>query len=146
MKHQPLCLPRRSRGFTLMESVVVVLVLAIAGVAITAMQGKLFAGSSTVKGMQVSSRIMLECAEQVLAARRHAEDGYAVVNSGNGFGPTPSGVNQCGGVPALPGYTIPTVTITEAFAGPACPTSFSCKTVTITQGGLAPVTLMLVDY
>jgi hypothetical protein len=91
--------------------------------------------------MQVSTRLMLECAEQVLAARRHAEDGYSVVNSTNGFG---SG--QCGGVPALAGFTVPTVSITESFTGPACPSTFTCKTVTITQGGLAPVTLMLVDY
>jgi prepilin-type N-terminal cleavage/methylation domain-containing protein len=133
--------PRRSRGFTLMESVIVMLVLAVAGVAITAMQGKLFTGASTVKTMQVSSRLMLECAEQVLADRRHAEDGYAVVNSTNGFGSA-----QCGGVPALTGFTVPTVSITESFAGAACPSTFTCKTVTITQGGLAPVTLMLVDY
>lgn len=133
--------PHYSRGFTLVESVVVMLVLGIAGVAITAMQGKLFTGSSTVKTMQVSSRLMLECAEQVLADRRHIEDGYANVNSTNGFG---SG--QCGGVPALAGYTVPTVTITEAFNGAACPANFTCKSVTITQGGLSPVTLMLVDY
>ena len=133
--------PHHSRGFTLVESVIVMLVLAIAGVAIVAMQGKLFTGTSTVKTMQVSSRLMLECAEQVLAARRHAEDGYAVVASTNGFGSA-----QCGGVTVLTGYTVPTVSITESFTGPACPSTFTCKSVTITQGGLTPVTLMLVDY
>lgn len=137
--------PRHLRGFTLMESVVVILVLAVAGVAITAMQGKLFAGSSTVKGMQVSSRIMLECAEEVLAARRHAEDGYAIVTNNPLTGQALFDTNKCGDVPALSDFTIPSVSITD-FTGPACPSTFSCKTVTITQGGLAPLTLMLVDY
>jgi len=132
----------RSRGFTLMESIIVMVVLGIAAVGIMAMQERLFANVSTVDGMQVSARLMHECAEQVLAQRRHTEDGYANVVTTNGYGG-----NQCSGLSALPGYTIPTVTITEPFSdGSVCPSNFSCKTVVITQGGLAPVTLMLVDY
>jgi prepilin-type N-terminal cleavage/methylation domain-containing protein len=131
----------RSRGFTLLESIIVMIVLGIASLGIIAMQGRLFTGISTVDGMQVSARLMHECGEQVLAQRRHTEDGYANVVTLNGYGG-----NQCSGVPPLSGFTIPTATITEPFTGAACPANFSCKSVAITQGGLAPVTIMLVDY
>lgn len=131
----------RSRGFTLVETIIVMLVLGIAAAGIIAMQGRLFNGLTTVDGMQVSSRLMLECAEQVLAVRRHSEDGYANVEA-----PPAGGNIPCPGVPVLTGFTIPTVKITENFAGDACPTGYTCKEVVITQGGLAPVTVMLVDY
>lgn len=127
----------RSRGFTLMETIIVMIVLGLASVGIIAMQGRLFTGLDTVDGMQVNTRVMLECAERVLAHRRHTEDGYANVA-------TPPNGNAdvlCADVP-----TAPSVTLVESFTGPACPATYSCKTVSITQGNLAPVTLMLVDY
>jgi prepilin-type N-terminal cleavage/methylation domain-containing protein len=126
----------RSRGFTLVESIMVMLVLGIASVGIVAMQGRLFAGLDTVDGMQVSTRVMLECAEQVLAQRRHTEDGYAnvVITNGNGG-------NLCADVPGGP-----SVTVVEPFTGAACPTDFTCKTLAITTGNLATVTVMMVDY
>ena len=132
---------RPERGFTLIETVIVLLVLAVAGTAIVALQEKLFTGQATIKSMQVSSRLMMECAEQVLAVRRHAEGGYDLAISTNGFG-----AGQCGNVPSLGSNAIPTVTFTELYTGPACPTNFKCKLATITQGGLASVTVMLVDY
>lgn len=133
----------RSRGFTLMESIIVMIVLGLASLGIIAMQERLFTNVGTVDGMQVSARLLHECAEQVLAQRRHTEDGFANVVTTNGYGG-----NQCSGVPALTGYSIPTVEITGPYAGDGttCPANFSCKTVVITQGGLAPVTVMLVDY
>ncbi len=133
---------RASRGFTLMETVVVVLVLAIAGTGIVALQGKLFQSQTPVKNMQVGSRLMLECAEHILATRRFSEGGYDVINANNGFG-----ANQCGtGLPALSGYTVPSVSLTDPYTGAACPEGGTCKLATITQGGLANVTLLLVDY
>lgn len=129
-----------SRGFTLMESILVMIVLGLASLGIIAMQGRLFDNVSTVDGMQVSTRLMHECAEQVLAQRRHTEDGYANVIV------APNGSHPCSGLPPLTGFTVPTVAITEPFTGGACPANFSCKTAVIAQGGLAPVTVMLVDY
>jgi prepilin-type N-terminal cleavage/methylation domain-containing protein len=133
--------PRFERGFTLIETVIVLLVLAVAGTAIVALQEKLFTGQATVKNMQVSSRLLMECAEQVLAVRRYAEGGYDLVTTANSFG-----AGQCGNVPALGSNAIPTVVLTDSYSGPACPTNFNCKLATITQGGLASVTVMLVDY
>ena len=132
--------PHYSRGFTLMESIIVMIVLGLASLGIIAMQGRLFTNVGTVDGMQVSTRLMHECGEQVLAQRRYTEDGYANVVV------APNGSHPCSGMPALSGFTVPTVAITEPFTGGACPASFSCKTVAITQGSLAPVTVMLVDY
>ena len=132
--------PHCSRGFTLMESILVMIVLGLASLGIIAMQGRLFTNVGTVDGMQVSTRLMHECGEQVLAQRRHTEDGYAKVVV------APNGSHSCSGIPPLTGFTVPTVAITEPFTGGACPASFSCKSVVITEGNLAPVTVMLVDY
>ena len=132
---------RRLRGFTLVELIMVIVMLGIAGVGISSMQGSLFTGAASVKDMQVRTPLMLECAEQVLAVRRFTEDGYAAVNA------TAFGANLCGsGFTTLSGYTIPSVTITDPYTGAACPTGSSCKLVTISQNGMTPLTLMLMDY
>lgn len=126
----------RSRGFTIIESIIVMIVLGAASLGIIAMQGRLFTGLDDVDGMQVSTRVMLECAEQLLAQRRHTENGYAnvIVTNGNGGA-------LCTDVPG-----VPSVTVVEPFTGAACPANYTCKTVAITTGNLAPVTVMLVDY
>lgn len=130
----------RSRGFTLVELIMVIVLLGIAGVGISSMQGSLFTGAASVKDMQIRVPIMLECAEQVLAVRRFTEDGYAAVNT------TTFTTSLCGGAGAASGYSIPTVTITELYSGAACPTNSICKLVAISQNGMTPLTLMLVDY
>lgn len=124
---------RRVRGFTLVESIIVMIVLGVASLGIIALQGRLFTGLDTIDGMQVNTRVMLECAERALAHRRHTENGYANVLT--------TGANVCSGVPGNP-----TVTVVEPFSGPACPTNYNCMTVAITTGNLATVTVMLVDY
>jgi prepilin-type N-terminal cleavage/methylation domain-containing protein len=133
--------PHYSRGFTLMESILVMIVLGLASLGIIALQGRLFTDVGAVDGMQVSTRLMHECGEQVLAQRRHTEDGYANVVV------APNGSHPCSdpALPPLTGFTTPAVDI-QPYTGGACPANFSCKTVVITEGGLVPVTVMLVDY
>jgi prepilin-type N-terminal cleavage/methylation domain-containing protein len=128
-----------SRGFTLVESIVVVVVLAIAGVGIGSIQSRIFSNQASIKNLQVGARLMQECAEQVLAVRRFTENGYAALAAG-GFG-----TNSCGGVTALTGFSVPTVTFTDPYTGAGCPTP-TCKLATVTQNGITPVTLLLVDY
>jgi prepilin-type N-terminal cleavage/methylation domain-containing protein len=141
MKRLPCLDGRRARGFTLVEMIMVIVLLAIAGAGISSLQGNLFTGASSVKDMQVRTPIMLECAEQVLAVRRFTEDGYAAVNT------AAFGTNLCGGMTAPSGYTVPSVTITEGYTGPACPSgSSNCKLVVISQNGMTPLTLMLMDF
>ena len=141
--HLPL--RRISSGFTLVESVNVIVVLAITGVAIVSMQTRIFGGQTSVKDLQVGTRLMQECAEQVLATRRYGQDGYTLVTSDTNVTSNPFNATACGGVTALAGYAIPAVTYTDPYTGPGCPTP-TCKLVSISQGGLTPLTLMLVDY
>lgn len=131
--------PSVSRGFTLVETLIVVVLLAIAAVGVGAMQGRIFSNQSAIKDLQVGARLMQECAEQVLAVRRHTPDGYAALETG-------FGANSCGGVNALAGFSVPTVTFTDPYAGAGCPVNGICKLATITQNGITPVTLLLVDY
>ena len=125
----------RSRGFTLVETILVIVLLAVVAVGITSIQGTLFSGVATVKGLQVRTALMMECAEQVLAVRRI--NGYAAANTTT---------NACGGLTTFAGYTVPSVTFTDPYTGTGCPTNGICKLVSITQSGMTPLTLLLVDY
>ena len=141
MKPPRLAGPRRSRGFTLVETIMVIVMLGLAAVGISAVQDNIFARQSSVKDLQIRTALMLECAEQVLAVRRFTADGYSAVND------TDFGTNKCGGVTALSGYSIPNVTITDPYSVfPACPAGGTCKLVFITQNGVTPLILMREDY
>ena len=137
---------RVSRGFTLVEAIVVIMVLAITGMAIVSIQTRIFTGQASVKNLQVSTRLMQECAEQALATRRFGQDGYTLVTSDTLVTTNLFNATACGGVAALAGFTIPAVTYTDPYTGAGCPTNGTCKLVSITQGGVTPLTLMLVDY
>lgn len=143
MRKRPPCRYAASRGFTLVESIITLVVLGIAAAAIISLSGNIFIGETGNKNLQVGMQLMQECAEQVLATRRV-----------NGFGATSladstAATASCSGM-TLTNYSAPTVTITagnSTTAGMgACPyaTGINCKLVSITQGGLTPVTLLLV--
>ena len=59
-----------ARGFTLVESIIVLVVLGIAAVAMISLQGNIFYSQSSSKDIQVGAQLMQECAEQILAMRR----------------------------------------------------------------------------
>jgi len=127
---------RASRGFTLVETIMVLIVLGIAGVAITSLQGKLFANKASIDDMQVRTELMTEGMEKILAVRRFTtDDSYAAVAS-----------TTCDTLPVFGSYARPTVTVTDPYTGAACPTGGSCKTVTISQAGMTPLIVMLQDY
>ena len=128
----------RERGFTLIETLMVVVVLGIAAVTISSLQGNIFKGQSVNKDIQVGVQLMQECAEQVLAVRQTS--GFAGV-SGVNFG-----INKCGAMSALGAYSLPSVSFISPYTDVACPSGGTCKLVSITQGGLAPITLVLVDH
>jgi type II secretory pathway pseudopilin PulG len=130
---------RHARGFTLFETVAVVAMVGLAAVGLTRMQGSLFKNRATIDDMQVRVALMQGCAEQVLAIRRYAGDGYAAVDTA-----LPAFAN-CGGLTAFGNFVVPTVTIADPYTGAACPANGICKTVSISQGGMTPFTLMLVD-
>lgn len=134
------CDPRRRapRGFTLVETLIVMVTLGIAAVTIATLSGNLFKGQSANRDIVVGTQLMQECAEILLVTRRNA--GYASVNSTN------FGTNKCGPMTALGSYAVPSVTLTDPYSGGACPTGGTCKTASISQGGMTPIVLLLVDY
>lgn len=137
-----------SRGFTLIESIIVLILLGIASIGIISLQGNIFSGQGVNKNLIVSAQLMQECAEQILATRRTG-----------GFNAAPladsaAATGSCSGI-TLAGYSAPAVTITAGNSTTiiggvlvmlACPyaTGSNCKLVSIAQGGLTPVTLLLV--
>lgn len=144
-----------SRGFTLIEMIAVVVLLAIAATTIIRMQGNLFSQQTGVTDMQVASRLQVACAEQVLQVQR--QDGIDQVtnvttaNGGSGrFGTqlcdtlTTNGLVMSNGT----AFTVPSVTVNDNYSGTGtgCPSQSSCKLVTVTQGSLQPLVFMLVSY
>lgn len=141
------CIFARSSGFTLVESIIVLVVLAIAAAAIVSLQGNIFYGQSDNKDLQVGVQLMQECAEQILAIRQKnsQNNGY----SDSSLTDRTAATSNCSGM-TVTGYSAAKVTITSGNSSTtgmaACPTSTgtNCKLVSITEGGLTPVTLMLV--
>jgi len=121
-----------NKGFTLIESLIVMVVLSIAAVGIISLQGNILYSQSDNKDIQVGVQLMQECAEQVLATRQ--QSGYAA---------TPS----CSTLGNYGGYGTPGVTVTS-FSGGSCPGTCKRVAITLTKNGasLTPVTRMLANY
>jgi prepilin-type N-terminal cleavage/methylation domain-containing protein len=135
-----------SRGFTLVESIMVLVALSIAAAAIVSLQGNIFGNQANKQNIQIGVQLMQECAEQVLAKRRLS--GYSSITTSN------FGTNLCGGMTAFVTsdsppvtYAIPSVTfITDPYSGSGCPPNGTCKLLSIAQSNLTPITLLLVSY
>lgn len=129
-----------SRGFTLVEAIIVLVVLAIASVTIATLTGNIFNSQDNNKDLQVGTELMQACAEQVLATRRLS--GYTIEPNCSTL-PLPSGfTNLVASGPS--GYTCPSGT-----TNCACPSgTASCRLVTISvstsSGPMGSVKLLLV--
>lgn len=141
----------RSRGFTLIELVMIIVLLSVAGTAILGMFGQVGRSLVTNQDTQTGAQAAQACAEQILAFRRStlAGYGYANVTVGNNTGACNAGFTAVGGVTAAP-----TVNVASHSSGSlaACPsaTAGDCKLVTITvnSNGLqaANLSVLLVNY
>lgn len=136
------------RGFTLIESIIVIVTLAIAAVGIIALNSNIFMGRESNRKLQVGSALMQECAEKILATRR--ENGYEHAS----LAQTTDNQVICAGT-AVTDYVAPVVTITpgnsNTLGTSACPfndvsdtDANDCKQVSITQDGMTPILLLLV--
>src|SRR3569832_294040 len=114
---------RHSRGFTLVECMVVIVLMGIAAVGIGKFQGNLFSKQTTVASVQVQQQLQMECAESILATRKYQKGGYDSITTGS----TPSA-----SLTALTGYSVASVTVTDPYSGTACPNTNNCKLVEIT--------------
>lgn len=125
------------RGFTLIETLIVMVVLGVAAVTIASLTGNLFVGQAANRDIVVGTQLMQQCAEKIMAVRRSsaASAGYSNLN-----------VSSCDGLPAPTGYAPATAASSPLTAGSAaCPASSAgCSLWTISQGGLKPISLMLV--
>ena len=152
MRSHQSCRYAASKGFTLVESIMVLVVLAIAAAGIATLSGNIFNSQADNKTLQVGMQLMQECAEHVLATRRVA-----------GYPTTPPICTSLPDPTAL-GFSKPFVkSSTETTTGTfgigttgcllggscGCPTNGTCTLVTITVsptggGEITPLALLLV--
>ena len=125
-------------GVTLIESIIALVLLGIASVAISALQGKIFFGQSGNKDMEVGVQLAQECAEKILATRRKG-GGYAAVST-----------STCS-TGTFGGFAAPAVTLLDNLGGTTtCGSTSTTCTVTITMNksgsSVASITLRLANY
>lgn len=123
----------RQRGFTLMESVIALLLLSIASLGIIHLNSNLFSRSREMRDWQEGVQIMQACLDQVVAQRHSA-----------GF----SAPLDCADLNALgTGYTL---TVDPNAMVQYCPLGMQCKQVEITasKGGTTstPISILFVDH
>lgn len=128
----------RQSGFTLIEMVLVIVILAVAAVPLFGLFTQASASLLSNERIQTAVQLAQERAESILAQRR-AQDFTAVA-----LGTTTDALGA-----NYSTYTR-TVTVVQPPTGPGCPGGASCKevVVNVAQGPdtLAEVTFLLVDY
>ncbi len=120
-----------ARGFTLMETLVAILLLAVLAVSIVGLNGQLFMQSANMRNLQIATQLQQACVEQVLAQRKST--GYATTFS-------------CAALNAQ-GFTL---TANDAPSVQYCPTGLQCRQidVAVSGNGISPkaATLLFVNY
>ena len=120
-----------SRGFTLIESIIALVVMAIAAVGIMSLQSSIFFGQAGNHGLEVAVQLAQSCAEKILTSRRVS--GYrSMATSCNEF--------------TLGTYAAPTVTVNSSYSGAGCPAGGSCTLLSINQGRASPIILIVGNY
>jgi len=133
----------RCQGFTLVETIIVLVVVAIAAAGITVMTGNIFSSQKDNTTLQLGMKVAQECAEHIIMRRRATADFST-------FTPTCPATTMSGFAAASVSYLRQ-----NQPGGPTCPTgTTTCMLVTITPrtaaagGGvadeLAPISLLLV--
>ena len=126
------------RGFSLIELVMVLVVLAVSATAILGQFSQASSSIRTNEHMQTATQLAQERAEELLATRR--DQGYGAIATG-------TTTDTLAGSYAAYGRT---VTVTEPATGGGCPVGATCKEVVVSvsvSGELfSEITLVLVDY
>jgi prepilin-type N-terminal cleavage/methylation domain-containing protein len=125
--------PSGQHGFTLMESVVALVLLSIVSVVITSLNGNLFLRSGDMRGLQQSTQLLQACVDQVLGLRKTA--GFAATFHCNELNALNTGFTLTVSLKTTPDY---------------CP-GLQCKQVQISVNktgstGGNPVSLLFVEY
>ena len=110
-------------GFTLIELIVVVVILAIGAATVSLMVANVGRYQSQNRDFQVGTQLIQECAEFILTKHRREQTYFAgLATSAN-----------CYGMASFSGWSAaPAVTVADHTGLAGCPTSGTCKLVTIT--------------
>lgn len=132
------CIPEvvASKGFTLIELVIIIVVLGLSSVALVSLYGQVAGTVGINQDINSAAQLAQECGEYLLQQRR--DNGYAM-----------GGVSDCSALPAFNGYGPPTVTLTDPYSGAGCPSLATCKRFNINASyasGGAVVDLVMVSY
>jgi prepilin-type N-terminal cleavage/methylation domain-containing protein len=131
----------RSAGFTLIELVIVIVVLAIGVVAIGSAFAYMARSLSVNEDLQYSWQIAHECAEHILGQARAPRGHFTAVAAG-------AGSAICNGM-AVAGYTRVVNVTNMPTGGALCSAGWACKRVEIlvTKGSMTTsLNFMLVQY
>ncbi len=141
----------RQRGFTLFETILVIVTLGVVAGAIVRLQSNAFAAQTLSRDEVAGVELLRACAERILAVRRAS--GYAAPAPSNAVAPA---IPTCNGLGGTGDYAAdPTVTMTNGAVPPAtvtvCEGSICNITITVAKSKapfttLAPLVLQLSNY
>ena len=127
---------KRERGFSLIELIMLIVLLAILSSVFMQMFARLGGGLKETHDAQIAQAMTQECYTYLLQARR--EYGYAM-----------NGIANCNLLTSFQSYGVASVSLTASYSDSPCPSGASCKLFTISVPAIAPAykrLLMLVDY
>ena len=131
---------RSPRGFTLIETVIVILLLSITSAVVISMNGGLFKNAKNIRDLQTETQLLQVCAEHVMETRRLS-----------GFVAAPDYDAACEALPVVPANSNQfLVTTTLNVTANSCPSGATCQWVDISVNGssgvIGPIGLQLVKY
>jgi prepilin-type N-terminal cleavage/methylation domain-containing protein len=132
----------RARGFTILEMVIVVVLLAITAITVGGMVAQLSSHQTDNTDLQVGTQILQECGEWIVSNHRRDENFFtsSLTTSPNCYSVFTT---------THDGWSAPTVTVTT-YTGTGCPTGATCKLATISNSksgaALNDLHLVLVRY
>lgn len=134
---------RPSPGFSLIEIIVVLVVVGIAGAALLTMYGQAAKTLGTNEDVQTAAQLAQECSEHILEGRRRNTQPLLAVGNNNSI------CNGFTGAWGALGYGAPDVDVFNVAPAPGglCPTGATCRqaVISVNQGAAvrAQVTLLL---
>lgn len=122
--------PSGQHGFTLMESVVALVLLSLVSVVITSLNGHLFLRSDDMRGLQQSTQLLQACVDQVISMRKSVSFATKL---------------HCDSLNQLnTGFTL---SVSDNPTSILCPNGLQCKLVLISVNNIGtPVSLLFVEY